>query len=57
MDIEELKKVLGLPPEASEEDVMTAVKAGAEAVEEIAAERTKAEAFGPSDGQSEGGPR
>ena len=44
MDIEAIKKALGLPPEATEEQVMTAIKAGAQAVEDIAAERTKAEA-------------
>lgn len=44
MDIEAIKKMLGLPPEATEDQVMTAIKAGAQAVEEIATERTKAEA-------------
>ena len=44
MDIEAIKKALGLPPEATEEQVMTAIKAGAQAVEELATERTKAEA-------------
>lgn len=43
MDIEAIKKMLGLPPEATEDQVMTAIKAGAQAVEEIATERTKAE--------------
>lgn len=44
MDIEAIKKMLGLPPEATEDQVMTAIKAGSQAVEEIATERTKAEA-------------
>ena len=44
MDIEAIKKMLGLPPEATEDQVMTAIKAGAQAVEELATERTKAEA-------------
>ena len=44
MDIESIKKQLGLPPEATEEQVMTAIKAGAQAVEDLATERTKAEA-------------
>ena len=44
MDIEAIKKMLGLPPEATDDQVMTAIKAGAQAVEELATERTKAEA-------------
>ena len=43
MDIEAIKKILGLPPEATEEDVMTAIKAGAQAVDDLAAERARAE--------------
>ena len=43
MNIEELKKVLGLPPEATDEDVLTAVKAGAQAIEELAEARARAE--------------
>ena len=46
MDIEAIKKILGLPPEATEDQVLTAIKAGAQAVEDIAAERAKAEAAG-----------
>lgn len=44
MNIEELKKILGLPPEATEEDVLTAIKAGVQAVDDLAAERARAEA-------------
>ena len=44
MDIEAIKKMLGLPPEATEDQVMTAIKAGAQAVEELATERAKSEA-------------
>ena len=43
MDIEAIKKILGLPPEATDEDVMTAIKAGAQAVDDLAAERARAE--------------
>ena len=53
MDIEAIKKALGLPPEATEEQVMTAIKAGAQAVEELATERTKAEAAEAEKGQAE----
>jgi hypothetical protein len=44
MNTEAIKKLLGLPPEATDDQVMTAIKAGAQAVEDLAAERTKAEA-------------
>ena len=54
MDIEAIKKALGLPPEATEEQVMTAIKAGAQAVEDIAAERTKAEAADADKAKAEG---
>lgn len=54
MDIEAIKKALGLPPEATEEQVMTAIKAGAQAVEELAAERTKAEAADADKAKAEG---
>ena len=53
MDIESIKKLLGLPPEATEEQVMTAIKAGAQAVEDLATERTKAEAAEAEKGQAE----
>ena len=54
MDIEAMKKALGLPPEATEEQVMTAIKAGAQAVEDLAAERTKAEAAEADKTKAEG---
>ena len=54
MDIEAIKKALGLPPEATEEQVMTAIKAGAQAVEDLAAERTKAEAADADKAKAEG---
>lgn len=41
---EELVKILGLGEDATDEQIMTAIKAGAQAVEEIATERAKAEA-------------
>lgn len=53
MDIEAIKKMLGLPPEATDDQVMTAIKAGAQAVEEIATERTKAEAAEADKGKAE----
>ena len=53
MDIEAIKKMLGLPPEATDDQVMTAIKAGAQAVEEIATERTKAEAAEADKGKVE----
>jgi phage I-like protein len=53
MDIEAIKKALGLPPEATEEQVMAAIEAGAKAVEELAIERTKAEAAEAEKGQAE----
>lgn len=53
MDIEAIKKALGLPPEATEEQVMAAIEAGAKAVEELATERTKAEAAEAEKGQAE----
>lgn len=53
MDIEAIKKMLGLPPEATDDQVMTAIKAGAQAVEELATERTKAEAAEADKGKIE----
>ena len=53
MDIEAIKKMLGLPPEATDDQVMTAIKAGAQAVEELATERTKAEAAEADKGKVE----
>ena len=53
MDINAIKEALGLPPEATEEQVMTAIKAGAQAIEELATERTKAEAAEAEKGQAE----
>ena len=53
MDIEAIKKMLGLPPEATDDQVMTAIKAGAQAVEDLAAERTKAEAAEADKGKAE----
>lgn len=41
---EELCKILGLPPDATDDQIRTALKAGAQAIEEIAGERAKAEA-------------
>lgn len=46
MDIEELKKLLGLPAEATEDDVKAAIAANAKAKEDLAAEKAKAEAAG-----------
>lgn len=54
MDIEAIKKMLGLPPEATDDQVMTAIKAGAQAVEDLAAERTKAEAADADKAKAEG---
>ena len=53
MDIEAIRKALGLPPEATEEQVMAAIEAGAKAVEELAAERAKAEAAEAGKGRAE----
>lgn len=53
MDIEAIKKALGLPPEATEEQVMAAIEAGAKAREELATERTKAEAAEAEKAQAE----
>ena len=53
MDINAIKEALGLPPEATDEQVMTAIKAGAQAIEELATERTKAEAAEAEKGQAE----
>lgn len=50
MDIETIKKILGLPPEATEDDVMTAIKAGAQAIDDLAAERARAD---KADGETE----
>lgn len=44
MTIEVEPEMLGLPPEATEDQVKTAIKAGAQAVEELATERARAEA-------------
>ncbi len=44
MNKAELIKILGLDENATDEQIMTAIKAGAQAVEELATERTKAEA-------------
>lgn len=41
---EELCKIIGLPPDATDDQIRTALKAGAQAIEEIAGEREKAEA-------------
>ena len=43
MDIKEIIKIFGLAYDASEEDVRTALKAGAQAIDDLAAERTRAE--------------
>lgn len=43
MDIKEIIKILGLADDASEEDVRTALKAGAQAIDDLAAERARAE--------------
>ena len=44
MDREKLIQMLGLPPEATDEQILAAVEAAKKAVEELATERTKAEA-------------
>ena len=44
MNIDEIKKALGLPPEATDEDVLTAIKAGAQAIDELAEARAREEA-------------
>ena len=43
MNREEIVEILGLGEDATDEQIMTAIKAGAQAVEELAAERAKAE--------------
>ena len=43
MDIKEIIQIFGLPEDASEEDVRTALKAGAQAIGDLAAERARAE--------------
>ena len=43
MDIKEIIQIYGLPEDASEEDVRTALKAGAQAIGDLAAERARAE--------------
>ena len=53
MNKEELIKILGLDENATDEQIMTAIKAGAQAVEELATERTKAEAAEAEKGQAE----
>ena len=50
---EELIKILGLGEDATDEQIMTAIKAGAQAVEELATERTKAEAAEAEKAQAE----
>ena len=50
---EELVKILGLGEDATDEDILTAIKAGAQAVEELATERTKAEAAEAEKAQAE----
>ena len=44
MDIKEIIQILGLPEDASEDDVRTALKAAAQAIDDLAAERARAEA-------------
>jgi len=44
MDIKEIIQIYGLPEDASEDDVRTALKAGAQAIDDLAAERARAEA-------------
>jgi len=44
MDIKEIIQIFGLSEDASEEDVRTALKAGAQAIDDLAAERARAEA-------------
>ncbi len=53
MDIESIKKALGLPPEATEEQIIAAIEAGVKAREELATERTKAEAAEAEKAQAE----
>ena len=43
MDIKEIIQIFGLQEDASEEDVRTALKAGAQAIGDLAAERARAE--------------
>ena len=43
MDIKEIIKIFGLAEDATEEDVRTALKAGAQAIGDLAAERARAE--------------
>ena len=53
MNKEELIEILGLDENATDEQIMTAIKAGAQAVEELATERTKAEAAEAEKAQAE----
>ena len=53
MNKEDLIKILGLDENATDEQIMTAIKAGAQAVEELATERTKAEAAEAEKAQAE----
>ena len=53
MNKAELIKILGLGEDATDEDILTAIKAGAQAVEELATERTKAEAAEAEKAQAE----
>ena len=43
MDIKEIIQIYGLAEDATEEDVRTALKAGAQAIDDLAAERARAE--------------
>ena len=43
MDIKEIIQIFGLAEDATEEDVRTALKAGAQAIDDLAAERARAE--------------
>ena len=44
MNKEEIIKIFGLPPDASDDQITTALKAGAQAIEQIADERSSADA-------------
>lgn len=50
MDIKEIIEIFGLAEDATEEDVRTALKAGAQAIDDLAAERARAE---QSDGDAD----
>ena len=53
MNKAELIKILGLGEDATDEQILTAIKAGAQAIEELATERTKAEAAEAEKAQAE----